>query len=191
MERLKPSLKKRKHLAQVMTLIGILMFLQSGCKSPTSPDGKGEADIIVYSLFEEILDVYMDGTFRFSIGYQNPIEIDNVSFGTHEIEAKKSGSDIVFASTTIEVTEKIDYTWQIEDPADINVVNSYGEALKIYMDEAYQFDLANEEGRWILDVPLGEHFLKALKVSDSMQVASILLDISENKDYVWTIKKLN
>jgi len=68
------------------------------------------------------------------------------------------------------------------------VTNTYGEALKIYMDGVYQFDLVHEENRWLIDVPFGERFLKANKVSDGAEVASITIDVNENRDYSWIIE---
>lgn len=167
-----------------------LMILSFSCKSPTSPRGDGEADIIVYSKIEDSLEIYMDGTLRFSIRYKNSIEIDNVSIGIHEMKARNSTTGIVVDVETIYVTEKIDYTWTIEDPADINVTNKYGQSLKIYMDDAFIFNLANDENRWIIDVPLGEHFFRAIRISDGKQAASITINVTENKDYFWTIEKL-
>ncbi|MBN1222287.1 MAG: hypothetical protein JXB23_03510 [Candidatus Aminicenantes bacterium] len=143
----------------------------------------------MYSKIDEVLDIYMDGVFQFSLNYKNSMEIDNVSFDTHELEAKKRGTEILLDSATIEVEEEIDYGWWIEDPADINVTNSFGETLKIYMDEIYQFDLVDEENRWIIDVSWGEHFLKALRISDGGQVASKTIDITDDLDYTWTIDK--
>ena len=174
----------------VLALVVGLLFLTFGCKSPTSPHGDGEADIIVYSRIEGVLDIYMDGSFRFSIRYKNSIEIDNVSMGIHQLKALDQKTGIVVDSETIEVIDKTDYTWTIEDPADINVINNYGQALKIYMDDNYLFDLADEEDRWIIDVSLGEHLLKAIRVRDGKQAGSKLLNITENRNYYWTISMI-
>jgi len=174
----------------ILAFAGGLMFLTFGCKSPTSPNGEGEADIIVYSRIEDILDIYMDGALWFSIKYKNSIEIDNVSMGIHELQARNQKTGFIVDSETINVTEKIDYAWTIEDPADINVTNNYGQTLKIYMDDNYLFDLVDEENRWIIDVSHGEHFLKAIRANDGKQVASITLNITEDQDYSWTIKMI-
>lgn len=177
-------------VAVILTFAVGLMILSFSCKSPTSPNGDGEADIIVYSKIEDSLEIYMDGKFRFSIRYKNSIEIDNVAMGIHEMKARNPKTGMVVNTETIYVTEKIDYTWTIEDPADINVTNKYGQSLKIYMDDAFVFNLANDENRWIIDVPLGEHFLRAVRISDGKQAASITMNITKNKDYFWTIEKL-
>jgi hypothetical protein len=172
----------------VMTvLIELLVWPMFHCKSPTSPNNEGEADILVYSKVSEVLDVYMDGEFQFSITYKNYKEIDNVSLETHLLEAKIKGTDTVFISESIEVEENTDYTWYMEDPADINVINDFGETLRIYMDGDYQFDIVDEENRWIIDVSWGEHLLKAYRLSDGSQAASVTIKVTEDEDYTWTI----
>ncbi len=182
--------KKWEKYFVIVATFGFLALSVTNCKSPTSLNDEGEADIIVYSKIDEVLDIYMDGVMRFSIRYKNTIELDNVSLDTHELEAKKTGTDIILATESIDVTEEANYTWQIEDPADINVENQFGEALKIYMDDEYQFDLVDEEDRWILDVPWGEHLLIALKLSDGIQIASKVINVTEDKDYTWIIEKI-
>ncbi len=188
MMRSKQELKKACSSIGIFILTGILVMTLIRCKSPTSPNGQGEADIIVYSKYEETLDIYMDGNFLFSIGYKSSIEIDNVSLEEHELEAKKTNTDIVIDKETITVEEKADYSWTIDDPPDINVTNNFGKTLKIYMDSEYQFDLVDEENRWIIDVPYGERFLKATRASDGKEVASTTIHVDENKDYYWTIE---
>jgi hypothetical protein len=130
----------------------------------------------------------MDGTLKFAITYGNSIEIDNVSLSNHLLEAKNIQTGFVVASKTIEVTEKTDYTWTIEHIARINVLNNFGATLKISMDNQYLFDLADNENRWILDVPPGDRLLKAVNAGDGKQVASTTLRITENKDYSWTVE---
>lgn len=188
MMRSRQELKKACSSIGVFILTGIFILTSIRCKSPTSPDGQGEADIIVYSEYDETLEIYMDGNFLFTIGYKSSIEIDNVSLEEHELEAKERNTGIIIDSETIEVDEKTDYSWTIDDPPDINVINNYGKTLQIYMNGEYQFDLVDEENRWIIDVAFGEHFLRAIKASDKEQVASVTINVEENKDYYWTIE---
>lgn len=188
MMRSRQELKKACISIGIFILTGILLLTSIRCKSPTSPNGQGEADIIVYSEYDETLDIYMDGNFMFSIGYKSSIEIDDVTLEDHELEAKEADTGIVIDSETIEVEENTDYSWTIDDPPDINVTNNSGKTLKIYMDGEYQFDLVDEENRWIIDVPFGQRFLKAIRASDGKEVASITLHVDENKDYSWTIE---
>jgi hypothetical protein len=168
--------------------MGILTGLWTGCKSPTSPNGEGEADIIVFNDYGEDLDIYMDGTFRFTAGFKTSIEIDNVSLEEHDLEARLKASGLTVDSETIEVEEKTDYTWTVDNPPDINVINQSGISLRILLDGQYQFDLSHEENRWIIDVFYGERFLKALRADNEEEVASITLRVDENKDYSWTIE---
>jgi hypothetical protein len=170
--------------------LGILFLSMVRCKSPTSPDGQGEADIIVSNDYGETVDIYMDGSFKFALRYKNSIEIDNVSLEEHELEAREPGSGKIVDSTTIDVEDKIDYAWTVDDPPDIKVINNYGKALSIYLDEEFQFDLADEESRWIIDVALGVRFLKALDTGDGHEVASTSLKVDQNADYSWTIQKI-
>lgn len=188
MMRSSKELKKIYPAIGISILTGILVMTLIRCKSPTSPNGQGEADIIVYSKFEETLDIYMDGKFLFSIEYKWSIEIDNVSLGEHELEAKERSTGVIVDTEVITVEEEIKYIWTIEDPPDINVTNQYEKTLQIYMDSEYQFDLVDEENRWIIDVPYGERFLKATRASDGKQVASTTIHVDENKDYSWTIE---
>lgn len=173
---------------RILALIGTFILSLTNCISPTSPNGEGEADIIVYNEYGEPLDIYMNGSFKFSIQHKSHIEIDNVSFGEYELEARKEGASENVASTTIQVEENIDYTWTIDDPPDIYVSNLSGKTVEIYMDGAYQFDLVDEENRWIIDVSYGEHFLKAIRKTDGIQIASTTIDATENTDYYWTIE---
>lgn len=181
-----------KHITALMVkfrifiLIGTFFFLLMNCKSPTSPGGKGEADIVIYNEYGESLDIYMDGDFKFSIEHNGQVEMDDVSYGEYEFEAKKANE--VIATETILVEEDIDYSWVIDDPPDIRIYNYFGETLAIYMDGNYQFSMVAEEDRWIIDVAYGERFLVARRVDDDCQVASITINATENTDYYWFIE---
>lgn len=180
----------RTHLSRVgiFVLLGASAFLLMNCHSPTSPGGEGEADIVIYNEYGEPVDIYMDGSFKFTIQKNNHIEIDDVSYGEYEFEAKKANESELIDTETILVEEDIDYTWVIDDPPDIRVYNYSGETLEIYMDGDYQFDMEDEEDRWIIDVPYGERFLQAKRKSDGIQIASITIKADENADYVWSIE---
>ena len=181
----------------LLTVIGMLCISTVGCSSLFGPSGDSddeddddeeEARIVVYNYYGEILDFYMDGSFQFTLSHDDNDKIRNVALDEHYLEAKKQGTATVVSSTEIDVTSYTDYSWQVDDPADINVINQYGSKLKVYMDGNYLFDLVDEEDRWISDVSFGDHFLKATRASDDKEIASITLDIEENKDYTWTIE---
>ncbi len=184
-----PAGLRPRTLRSGLIALGILALAlaAAGCKSPTSPSG-GEADIIIVNDYGEAADLYMDGAFKFTIANKMTIEIDDVSLDEHVLTAKRTGTDIVIGSTTIDVTSKIDYSWTIDNPPDINVTNNSGIDVAVSMDGQYRFDLADDENRWIMDVPMGERYLKATRLSDGREVASTTIKIEENKDYAWTIE---
>ena len=175
---------------RMIAWLGIIILFLTHCKSPTSPDNEGEADIIVTNDCSKIVDIYMDGEFQFTLRHKWSIEIDDVSLEEHDLEARETGSGATIASETIEVEQETDYTWTVDDTPDIQVYNYYKKTLGIYMDGYFQFNLEYEESRWILDVDYGERFLKALDASDGSEVASTSIKVDENKDYTWTIQKI-
>jgi hypothetical protein len=176
----------RRPAAAVLAVAAVLLILSWSCKSPTSPEN-GEADIVVLSRWGDPVDIYMDGVFRFWLSYKSSAEIDNVSRESHLMEARSQVTGEVVARETLEVTAWTDYTWTVDRPARINCRNGFREPLKVFMDGVYQFDLAEREDRWILDVALGEHFLAAFKAADGKEAASITVRVTENDDYSWRI----
>jgi hypothetical protein len=177
-------------LPAVLAVAAGLMVLAWGCKSPIAPPG-GEADIIVTSHWDSRVDVYMDGVFEFPLNYKESAEIDNVTLKSHDLEARDAVTGEPVASTTIEAKGAADYDWTIEHRARINCGNGTDETLRIFMDGVFQFDLADRENRWIINVPLGSHFLKALRASDGGETASTTINVTENKDYSWGIEILS
>lgn len=171
----------------VTVLVSILILSGTACKSPTSPDAEGEADIVITNNYGETLDVSMDGAFRFTIGFKETREIDNVTEEVHLLEARLPGTDTLVDSEEIEVENLSDYAWTIDNPPDINVTNQSGLSLRISLDGVVQFDLNDEENRWIMDVPYGERFLMAIRLADGSGYASITIKVDENTDYAWTI----
>jgi hypothetical protein len=129
----------------------------------------------------------MDGKFQFTVEDDDDKKIRDVELDEHDMEAKLAGTGTVVDDETIDVTSYADYSWIIDDAPDIVITNNYGTALKISMDGIYQFDLAYKESRWIMDVSKAEHFLKARRVDNDKEVASVTIDVDENKDYTWTI----
>ena len=196
MKRRKNWANHKSFSAGILILIGALAFLLASCESIFGPkaededtdDTTEEARIIVDNGYGESLDIYLDGNFQFLIEDENSKKIRDVSLDEHKIEAKLPSTSTVVDSETIDVTTYTDYTWTIDDPPDINVTNNYGKTLRIYMDGNYRFDLVDKENRWIMDVSFGDHFLKALKASDDNEVASITIEVTENKDYSWIIE---
>jgi hypothetical protein len=135
----------------LVAVIGLLCLSMIGCSSlfgpsedSSSTDEDEEARIIIYNYYGETLDFYMDGSFQFTLSHDDNDKIRDVTLDEHSLEAKKQGTATVVASTEIDVTSYTDYSWQVDDPPDINVINQYGSKLKVYMDGTYLFDLVDE-----------------------------------------------
>lgn len=158
------------------------------CKSPTTSDADGEADITVINDFGSAVDIYMDGELRFTLQDKWRIEIDDVTIAEHLLEAKQPGTQAVIVSERIDVTEYADYAWTVDDPPDIDVINSRDEILRIFMDGTFLFELGEEEDRWITDVAFGSRLLQAVSAETGRPVASATITIEEYKDYTWTIE---
>lgn len=180
----------RRAIFPVAALTMLLAAVLVQCKSPTSPDGKGEADIVVTNEYGKPVDVYMDGDLMFRIHHKYSIEIDDVTREDHDFEAYDPDTKALIDSGTVEVREKKKYAWVINGPPGIKVTNNYGQEVQIFMDGQYQFNLVNKEDRWIMDVPFGERYLKALLADDGREVASITIKVKEYTDYYWTITKV-
>lgn len=190
---------KERNLFPIIGFAAVIMMLVlvlGSCESifgPSSEDEDSDTDddaiarIIISNGYGATLDIYMDGTFQFTLTDDDTKKIKDVSIDEHDLEAKLPGTATVVDSETVDVTDTTDYTWAIGDPPDINVLNKYGTTLKIFMDGTYLFDLADDEDRWIMNVTFGEHFLRALRLDTGAEVASTTIDVEANKDYAWTI----
>lgn len=186
--------------APVLALIATLAFLQTGCESLFGPKTEEaaqtseEARIICTNNYGEVLDIYMDGKIQFTLGtitsgsaQNNTKKIRNVNLNEHTLQGRLTGTSTVVDEQTIDVTSYQDYPYTIGAPPSINISNRFGVTLKIYMDDVYQFDLANDESRWIMNVSKTEHFLKATKASNGKEVASTTITTDANKTYTWSI----
>jgi hypothetical protein len=186
--------------APMLVVLASLMFLLAGCesifgpKTEASTETSEEARIVCTNGYGQTLDIYMDGNLQFTLGtsstgtsVNNTKKIHNVTLNEHTLQGKLAGTGTVVDEQTIDVTSYTDYTYTIGTPPSINISNKYGVTLKIYMDNVYQFDLANDESRWLMDVSKTEHYLKATKASDGKEVASTSITTDENKTYSWSI----
>ncbi len=171
--------------------VGILLALSlPGCKSSTSSDTNDSttttvARILVTNTYGQTLEIFMDGASQLTVTNGNTGTIKDVAIATHTMEAKTADGTII-DTTTLDVTALTDYSYTIDRP-DINVTNSFGEPLKIYYDNVYQFTIVDDENRWLIGVSLASHFLKATRLSNDTEVASTTINVTQNKDYSWTI----
>lgn len=174
----------------IIVIFAVISLVTPNCKSPESPDSGSSVSVATITItndYGEALDIYLDGILQFMLAHEESKDIEDISLDTHRLEARKVGTDQVVDWYDFEITAVGNYFWIADDPADINVINNSGFQLKIYMDGQYQFDLADEENRWILDVSRGEYLLKADKAEDGTEYASITLEVLQNKNYTWEI----
>ena len=190
---MRDTMQTAKKLGLSLPLAGLMVLLAMflpGCNSNSSTDGNtpttSQARILVTNSYGQTLEIFMDGTSQFSLTNGNGGTISNVSLATHTMEAKLADGQVI-DTTTLEVTAYTDYSYSIDRP-DINVTNAFGETLKVYYDDVYQFTLVDDENRWLIGVKLGSHFLKATRASNDSEVASTTINVAQNKDFSWTIQ---
>jgi hypothetical protein len=186
MMRLKNKGKRRAF--EIIVLFGIFLLALNGCKNPDGPDADIKANVFVSNECGIAVDVFMDGSFQFSLEYLTYQVIQNVSQGVYNIEAKKKDTEDLVTSDTLNVTVSGDYWVTILSTASLNVINEYGQTLNIYTDGDYQGELDDQESQVFTNVPYGEHILEAAKKADNTLVETFTLEVIENKEYVWTIK---
>ena len=183
------NIRDRKNLLVpcIALLLGIFVCSMIGCKSPESLDDI-TATISVSNECGIAVDIYMDGSYQFSLEFLYYDVIQNVTGGVYEIVAKKKDTEEVQSLTSVDVNASGDYWVTILSTASINVINEYGETLNIYTNGSLQSELGHEENQVFNNVPYGEHSLEASKASDNTLVASTSINVVEEKEYTWTIK---
>ncbi len=174
--------------ACILILSFIFVFLMISCKSPNSPENI-QANIFVSNECGIAIDVYVNGAFKFSLEFLIYEVVENVSGGTYVIVAKKKDTAEQIATETVNVNASGEYWVSILSAASLNIVNNYGETLNIYTNGSLQGELGDGENQVFTHVPYGEHELEAAKTSDNTLVASTTLNVLEEKEYTWTIKK--
>jgi hypothetical protein len=182
--------KKQKRIphAGVIFWLSLFLLIPVNCKNTTAPDnGITTARIIVSNECGVAVDIYMDKNFQFSVEYQENRTIQNVSLGEHEFEAKKKDTEILLSFVSVELTETEEFVLTIQSEASFHVTNEYGESLNIYGDGELLSDMSSPSILVIQHVLYGVHLFEAKKVSDGITVASISIDLAENKAYFWTI----
>lgn len=183
--------KKTKKNRACILGYSILFFLaMTACKNTAGPDNELTAAwITVNNDCGIAVDIYMDNGFQFSLEYQENKTITDIALGNHDLESKKKGTDTLLSYLSVELTQKIEFVWTLESEASFHVTNDYGESLEIYGDGDLLSDIGDLGTLIIQNVLYGEHAFKALRQSDGTEIASITIDIAENKAYFWTIEK--
>jgi len=173
---------------RIIFLIGILLSALTSCKSPTGIDSNFKATITVTNLCGATVEIHMDENLLFTVANGFEQVIDNIVEGSHLMEAFKAGTNMLVATEAINISTSDDYWWEIFGPSRIIVMNKYGETLRIIVNGSYLGDLDDTYSEGITKVTFGEHKLDAIK-SDDEVAASITIDVTEVKDYFWSIQK--
>lgn len=167
-------------------IAGAILLLSAACKNAAGPDFF-EITLVTYNNSGTAVDVFLDGEYRISIEYGFNGSITRVSNGTHQLDVKQKGTDVIFTSLQIAITEDSEYTFVIDGPSSIKITNNYGEALQIYSGSSYMGDINNNDSQSITEVPFGTHDLLAVRISDLEAVKAVTIEVSEVKEYVWII----
>jgi hypothetical protein len=179
---------KRQFLGAAVCL-GIFLLASSGCKNTTTPDGDEKPTITVRNDCGLAVDIYMDGVYQFFLENKEYYYIENVTLGTHELEAKKKGTETLLKSESAEISENTDYTWTISSTASVMITNNYGETLSLYGDGTYRTDIGNQSSVSITNIPYGEHLFEAKRPNESQVLASTHIEVLGDNGYTWTITK--
>jgi hypothetical protein len=179
---------KRQSLAAAVCL-GVFLLASSGCKNTTTPDGNEKPTITVRNDCGLAVDIYMDGVYQFFLENKEYYYIENVTPGTHQLEAKNKGTETLLKSVSAEISATSNYTWTIKSAAGVTITNSYGETLSLYGDGTYQTDIEDRSSNAILNIPYGEHLFEAKRPNESQVLASTRIEVLGDNGYTWTITK--
>ena len=184
--------KKHKKYPRGGVIFWVSIFLLTlySCKNTTSPDDTNAvASVTVSNECGIAVDVYMDQIFQFSLDYQESRTIVDISLGGHEFESKKKGTETQLSFLSVEIAERGEFIWTLQSEASLHVTNSYGETLDIYGDGELLSDIDALGTLVIENVLLGERVFRANLHSDGSEVATLTIEMDENKPYFWTITK--
>jgi hypothetical protein len=180
--RINRILLKAYQILLLASAISILMI--TGCAN-TTPDF--EAYLIVENECGATVDVFVDGTYRFVLEHGGADEVRDIAQGTHLLEAKKNGTEIMVFSDTLDVQSRGNYFWTITGQATITINNQVGETVKVYINDTYVGDIEDQGSETIENVPFGSQLFKALDVDLTKILGETTIDVAEVKEYVWTI----
>jgi hypothetical protein len=150
----------------IAVCLGILALALFSCKNPAGTDNDQQPYITVQNDCGIDLDIYMDGVFQFYLDNGEYYAIQNVAPGTHLLEAKKKGTDILVKSYTAETSANFSYTWTISSNAQLEITKLL-----------------------FATSPYREHLIEAKKQGGTTVVASTTIDVIEDVLYTWIIQK--
>ena len=177
------------HNAAILTVTGIFLLLFISCKNTTTPENEVEkANVTITNECGVSADVSIDGLFQFSLNNETSETIEGIEQGSYTFEAHITGTETLISSETYEIEDGFDYYWTVDPPSTIPITNAYGEDLQIYVNGVYLGDLGDTQTQSITQVPFGSYNLEAVD-SNSVIVASVIITVSEVKEYFWTISQ--
>ena len=147
------------------------------------------ARIVVNNICGATVDIYMDGTFQTSVANNADGGIADVELGTYQLEAIKSGSDIVVFSSTLEIDFEREYIWVIEGKAGFAITNQTGEIVRLFIDDRDGGQITDKSTKTVSEVPFGEHLLEAKELNSDTVVATTTINVELIQIYPWTITK--
>ena len=185
---MKKQKNQKDNLRLGIVVLGVLLFAFSHCKNPNGPDSNFKATLTIKNFCGATVEIYLDDNLIISVANGFEQFIDNITKGSHLLEAFKAGTDMLVATESVDFSTSGDYFWELYGPARIIVTNDYGETLRILINGEYLGDLDDTFSEEITKVTFGEHKLEAVKVSDDDVAASTTISVQEVKEYFWTIK---
>lgn len=169
-------------------LSGILVLFLIGCKSASGPTST-VTSVLIANQCGATVDIYMDGTSKFTLADGANNLIENVSQGSHLFEAKKSDNGNLVYSSTLNILTGSSYSIAVSGAASVLITNRYGEILKIYVNDAYLGDIGDQASQTAARVRFGSYKYSASRKSDGTAVATTNIDVTEVKEYGWIITK--
>jgi hypothetical protein len=184
----RPKKPGRKIAAVAGALSGILLLSLMGCKSASSPTSVASS-VLIANQCGATVDIFMDGTSKFTIADGASNSVENVSQGSYLFEAKKSDNGNLVYSTTLDVQAGASYSLSVSGAATVLITNRYGEILKIYANDVYLGDIGDQVSQTVSRVRFGSYKYSASRKSDGTVVATTSIDVTEVKEYGWVITK--
>jgi hypothetical protein len=163
----------------------LLLFGFFGCDGSTTPEF--EAHLIVQNECGATVDVFVSGSYKFTLETGGADEVRDIAQGTYLLEAKKTSSQIMVFSDTLDVQSSGNYFWTITGQATITINNQVGQTVKIYINGSYVGDIEDQKSQSIENVPFGNQAFQALDVNLTEVLGQTTIVVAEVKEYIWTI----
>lgn len=168
--------------------LSFLMVMAFSCKSSTGPDDRPEDALVTVSNETGVtVDIFMDGIYQFTIDDLDYNQIEHVSLQTHELVAKRAGTEIIVTSVTKEFTDNIAYLWTVRTSAYLTITNQVGETVTIQQGSNVIATIEDQNTYGLSNMPYGSYTLKAIRESNGYTADTLSIDIEENKEYIWII----